>query len=79
MEFAGGTLAKMAARNYATGVVDMTRGELGTAKAGFARTERIKRRMLKKIAKTWALPTQVAVVERAPESNSHGAVLPRIA
>ena len=28
--FAGGTLAKMAALGYATGVVDMTRGELGT-------------------------------------------------
>jgi N-acetylglucosamine malate deacetylase 1 len=28
--FAGGTLAKMAARGYATGIVDMTRGELGT-------------------------------------------------
>jgi len=28
--FAGGTLAKMAACGYATGIVDMTRGELGT-------------------------------------------------
>jgi bacillithiol biosynthesis deacetylase BshB1 len=28
--FAGGTLAKMAALGHATGVVDMTRGELGT-------------------------------------------------
>jgi bacillithiol biosynthesis deacetylase BshB1 len=28
--FAGGTLAKMAALGYSTGVVDMTRGELGT-------------------------------------------------
>jgi len=28
--FAGGTLAKMAALGYATGVVDMSRGELGT-------------------------------------------------
>jgi bacillithiol biosynthesis deacetylase BshB1 len=28
--FAGGTLAKMAAHGYATGVVDMTRGELGS-------------------------------------------------
>jgi bacillithiol biosynthesis deacetylase BshB1 len=28
--FAGGTLAKMAALGYKTGVVDMTRGELGT-------------------------------------------------
>jgi len=28
--FAGGTLAKMAALGYAAGVVDMTRGELGT-------------------------------------------------
>jgi len=28
--FAGGTMAKMAALGYATGVVDMTRGELGT-------------------------------------------------
>ncbi len=28
--FAGGTLAKMAALGYATGVIDMTRGELGT-------------------------------------------------
>lgn len=28
--FAGGTLVKMAALGYATGVVDMTRGELGT-------------------------------------------------
>jgi N-acetylglucosamine malate deacetylase 1 len=28
--FAGGTLAKMAALGYATGVVDMTRGELGS-------------------------------------------------
>lgn len=28
--FAGGTLAKMAALGYATGVVDVTRGELGT-------------------------------------------------
>jgi len=28
--FAGGTLAKMAALGYATGIVDLTRGELGT-------------------------------------------------
>lgn len=28
--FAGGTLAKMAALGYSTGIVDMTRGELGT-------------------------------------------------
>jgi bacillithiol biosynthesis deacetylase BshB1 len=28
--YAAGTLAKMAARGYATGIVDMTRGELGT-------------------------------------------------
>ena len=28
--FAGGTLAKMAARGHATGIVDMTRGELGS-------------------------------------------------
>jgi len=28
--FAGGTLAKMASRGYATGIVDLTRGELGT-------------------------------------------------
>jgi N-acetylglucosamine malate deacetylase 1 len=28
--FAGGTLAKMAVHGYATGIVDMTRGELGT-------------------------------------------------
>jgi N-acetylglucosamine malate deacetylase 1 len=28
--FAGGTMAKMAALGYSTGVVDMTRGELGT-------------------------------------------------
>jgi N-acetylglucosamine malate deacetylase 1 len=28
--FAGGTLARMAAMGYATGVVDMTKGELGT-------------------------------------------------
>ncbi len=28
--FAGGTLAKMAALGYATGIVDMTRGELGS-------------------------------------------------
>ncbi len=28
--FAGGTMAKMAALGYATGIVDMTRGELGT-------------------------------------------------
>ncbi len=28
--FVGGTLAKMAARGYATGIVDMTRGELGS-------------------------------------------------
>jgi N-acetylglucosamine malate deacetylase 1 len=28
--FSGGTLAKMAALGYATGIVDMTRGELGT-------------------------------------------------
>ncbi len=28
--FAGGTMAKMASLGYATGVVDMTRGELGT-------------------------------------------------
>jgi N-acetylglucosamine malate deacetylase 1 len=28
--FAGGTLAKMAARGYATGIVDMTRGEIGS-------------------------------------------------
>jgi bacillithiol biosynthesis deacetylase BshB1 len=28
--FAGGTLAKMAAAGYRTGIVDMTRGELGT-------------------------------------------------
>ncbi len=28
--FAGGTMAKMAARGYETGIVDMTRGELGT-------------------------------------------------
>jgi bacillithiol biosynthesis deacetylase BshB1 len=28
--FAGGTLAKMAARGYATGIIDMTRGELGS-------------------------------------------------
>src|SRR5512136_1929232 len=28
--FAGGTLAKMAALGYATGVVDMSRGELGS-------------------------------------------------
>lgn len=28
--FAGGTMAKMAAMGYSTGVVDMTRGELGT-------------------------------------------------
>ena len=28
--FAGGTLAKMAALGHSTGVVDMTRGELGT-------------------------------------------------
>jgi bacillithiol biosynthesis deacetylase BshB1 len=28
--FAGGTLAKMASRGYATGIVDMTRGELGS-------------------------------------------------
>src|SRR5512138_2875972 len=28
--FAGGTLAKMAGLGYATGVVDLTRGEMGT-------------------------------------------------
>jgi bacillithiol biosynthesis deacetylase BshB1 len=28
--FAGGTLAKLSAQGYATGIVDMTRGELGT-------------------------------------------------
>jgi bacillithiol biosynthesis deacetylase BshB1 len=28
--YVGGTLAKMAARRYATGIVDMTRGELGS-------------------------------------------------
>ena len=28
--FVGGTLAKMAAHGYSTGIVDMTRGELGS-------------------------------------------------
>ncbi len=41
--FAGGTLAKMAAMGYATGVVDMSRGELGTRGTVAVRTKEAKK------------------------------------
>lgn len=46
--FVGGTLAKMAARGYSTGIVDMTRGELGTrgTAAGRAREAKEAARIL---------------------------------
>ena len=41
--FAGGTLAKAAARGYATGIVDMSRGELGTRGTPAIRAREAKR------------------------------------
>ncbi len=41
--FAGGTMAKMASLGYATGVVDMTRGELGSRGTSAIRAEESKK------------------------------------
>jgi bacillithiol biosynthesis deacetylase BshB1 len=41
--FAGGTLAKMASLGYATGIIDMTRGELGSRGSASIRDEEAKK------------------------------------
>jgi LmbE family N-acetylglucosaminyl deacetylase len=57
--FAGGTLAKMAALGYAAGVVDMTRGELGTRGTAARRRKPAKRPKFSvlKSAKIWVSKT----------------------